>query len=184
MRKLLQKERWSPFWVGSGIGVLSWITFAFMDKALGVSTTFVRAAAALEGLAAPGHVYSNAYFAKYVGTPEAPKPVFEWQFALVVLLVAGAFLSARWARSSFREQVPALWEWRFGPSRAKRYGMAFLGGVILLFGARLAGGCTSGHGISGGLQLSASSWVFILFMFGAGVLTARILYGKGGGDHV
>ncbi len=44
MTALLKQPRWSPYWVGAGIGILSWITFLFMDKALGVSTTMVRLA--------------------------------------------------------------------------------------------------------------------------------------------
>lgn len=113
-----------------------------------------------------------------------PKPVFEWQFALVVMLVLGAFFSAWLSGEKFREEVPRLWEWRFGSSRRLRNVAAFFGGVILLFGARLAGGCTSGHGISGSMQLAISSWSFFLSMFVAGVVTAFMLYGKNGGDHV
>ena len=144
MHTILRKERWSPYAVGVGIGVLSWITFYFMDKALGVSTTMVRVAGALEGLVAKTHVELNPYFANYL----VGKPVFEWQMALVIMLVIGALLAARLARSRFTESVPSLWAWRFGPSRTTRYIVAFLGSVILLFGACLAGGCTSGHGIS------------------------------------
>jgi len=184
MKNLLRKDRWSPYWVGSGIGVLSWVTFAWMEQALGVSTTMVRATGAIERVVVPSHVESNAYFVKYLGTAAEPKPVFEWQFALVVMLFFGAFLAARLAGSRFREEVPALWAWRFGPNKWVRYGGAFLGGVILLFGARLAGGCTSGHGISGGLQLAVSSWAFFISMFVSGVVTALLLFGKEGRDHV
>ena len=184
MAPILSQSRWSPYWVGAAIGILSWITFALMGKALGVSTTFVRAAATAEKIVASEHVASNEYFVKYLGTPEKPKPTFEWQFALVVMLPVGAFAAARFAGSRLHEAVPKLWAWRFGPSRRFRYGMAFLGGAILMFGARLAGGCTSGHGISGGLQLALSSWVFFLSLFAAGIVTAFLLYGKNGGDHV
>lgn len=184
MNQFLKKDRWSPYLVGAGIGMLSWITFAWMNKALGVSTTMVRAAGAIEKTVAKSHVESNAYFVKYLGTAAEPKPVFEWQFALVVMLFFGALLAAKLAGSRFEEQVPSLWAWRFGPSKWIRYIAAFLGGVILLFGARLAGGCTSGHGISGGLQLAVSSWAFFLSMFVSGVITAFVLFGKGGRDHV
>jgi hypothetical protein len=184
INNLLRKPRWSPYWVGAGIGILSWITFGLMDKALGVSTTMVRAAGTIEKLVAETHVLSNEYFVKYLGTATNPKAVFEWQFALVVMMVLGAFLSARLSGKKFREEVPRLWEWRFGPSKITRYMVAFLGGAVLLFGARLAGGCTSGHGISGGMQLAISSWSFFLSMFVAGMMTAFILYGRNGGDHV
>lgn len=184
MANPLTMPRWSPYVVGAGIGILSWITFAWMGEALGTSTTMVRAAAAIEGIVGQDHVYNNAYFAKYLGTLEAPKAIFEWQFALVVMMIVGAFLAARLARSKFREHVPALWEWRFGKSKTRRYLAAFAGGVVVLFGARLAGGCTSGHGISGGLQLAVSSWTFFIAMFIAGVATAFVLYGAEGRKHV
>lgn len=184
MKSILKQSRWSPYGVGIGIGMLSWVTFAFMGKALGASTTLVRAVAAIEGTIAPSHVYANAYFHKYIGTASEPLPIFEWQFALVVMMIFGALLSSRLSGDRIHEDVPKLWKWRFGSSKGLRYMGAFCGGVILLFGARLAGGCTSGHGISGGLQLAVSSWTFFLCMFGAGVVTAFILYGKGGRDHV
>jgi uncharacterized membrane protein YedE/YeeE len=61
---------------------------------------------------------------------------------------------------------------------------ALIGGMVMLLGARLAGGCTSGHGISGALQLALSSWVFALTFFSVGVVTAFLLYGRKGGAHV
>ena len=62
----LKRERWSPYLVGAGIGVLSWVTFGLMGKALGASTTFVRLIGMLEGVFAPEHVQANAYFTKYI----------------------------------------------------------------------------------------------------------------------
>ena len=180
MTALLKQPRWSPYWVGAGIGILSWITFLFMDKALGVSTTMVRLAGTVEALVNPEHVENTAYFAKYL----VGKPVFEWQMALVLLLPVGAWLAGKLANAGRVEQVPPLWAERFGPSLLRRYIGAFIGGVILLFGARMAGGCTSGHGISGGLQLALSSWAFLVAMFGSGVVTAFLVYGKGGQRHV
>jgi len=53
-----------------------------------------------------------------------------------------------------------------------------VGGMVMLFGARMAGGCTSGHGISGSLQLAASSWTFFMVMFASGVATAWLLFGR------
>jgi uncharacterized membrane protein YedE/YeeE len=53
---------------------------------------------------------------------------------------------------------------------------AFIGGVVIIFGARLADGCTSGHGISGVLQLAVSSWTFFIVMFASGIVTAFILF--------
>ncbi len=183
MKSILTQSRWSPYGVGVGIGMLSWITFAFMDKTLGVSTSMVRTAGAMSKVISPGHDVSS-YYVKYLGTSAEPLPVFEWQFALVIMLPLGALLASWLSGDRIHENVPALWKWRFGPSKGLRFMGAFVGGVVVLFGARLAGGCTSGHGISGGLQLAVSSWLFFFSLFLAGAVVAFLLYGKGGRDHV
>ncbi len=174
MTNVFRWGRWSPYVVGAGIGVLSWATFGLMGKALGVSTTPVRIVGMLEGAVAPDHVRENAYFAKYL----VGKPGIEWQFALVMMLAVGAWVAARLARSRRSEHIPPTWAARFGPSRPLRYAGAFAGGVIMIVGARMAGGCTSGHAISGGMQFAVSSWVFLAAMFVTGVATAHLLYVK------
>jgi uncharacterized membrane protein YedE/YeeE len=185
MRNLLRSGRWSPYVVGGAIGVLSWITFAAMHKSLGASTSFVQVAGALEGLVAPEHVTGNEYYEKtLLGTAEKPAFIVDWQLALVVMLGIGAFAAARSATSRFVEHVPRLWEWRFGSSRPLRYAAAFAGGAVMLYGARMAGGCTSGHAVSGGLQLAVSSWTFLAAMFASGVFAAFALYGAKGRSHV
>jgi uncharacterized protein len=176
---LLRLGRWSPYAAGAGLGVLSWGTFAFMGSALGVSTTPVCAVGGIERAVAPAHADSTAYLVKYIGTTAEPLPVVDWQFALVVMLAGGAFIAARLAGKVRAERVPAIWKARFGPSRALRYAAAFVGGVVLIFGARMAGGCTSGHALSGGMQLSLSGWVFMAAMFVGGVPAALLLYGRG-----
>lgn len=185
MANVFRLPRWSPYVVGTGIGVLSWATFYFMNKALGTSTSFVGAAEAALCTVASDHVQSNAYFLKEYGAKDGGfKPIFDWQMALDFMLIVGAFLAA-WLGGTFKtERVPSLWAERFGPSVAKRYAAAFIGGFILLFGARMAGGCTSGHGISGGLQLAVSSWTFFVAMFATGIITAMAMYGIGGRKEV
>ncbi len=178
MVHLLRRSRWSPYIVGAGIGVLSWVTFGLMHKALGTSTSLVSMAGAIESLAAPEHVRDNAYYAKTMLAEG--KYFLDWQMMLVIGLVLGATLSAWLGRSFKVEHVPDIWAARFGPSKALRYAAAFVGGVMLLFGARLADGCTSGHAISGSLQLAVSSWVFFACFFAAGIAAALLIYGKAG----
>lgn len=176
--RFLKEPRWSPYLVGAMLGVLSWITFATMNAALGTSTTMVRAAGGAERLVAAEHVQSEPYFVKYLGTAEEPKPVFEWQFALVIFLIIGAYIAARLSGPIIAESVPELWKQRFGASVPKRMFAAFIGGGILIFGARMAGGCTSGHGLSGGMQLSTSGWIFLGGMFASGIPTAILMFSK------
>jgi len=166
----LRKRAWSPYVAGALIGVLSWFAFA-TAKPLGVSTTFVRGVGLAEQALAPDHVAANAYF-------EKTGLAVDWQMLLVVGILLGAWVSSRLSGDRHVERVPAMWSRRFGPSVGKRYLAAFLGGVLVLFGARLAGGCTSGHGLSGALQLALSGWVFLAAVFVAGVATALSLFAK------
>jgi uncharacterized membrane protein YedE/YeeE len=180
MANPLSKPRWSPYLVGAAIGVLSWITFGLMKKALGTSTTFVSVVGLIESLVAPDHVKQNPYLAKYV----VDTPAIDWQMMLVIGLFLGALISNLLSKSHHVERVPELWAWRFGPTPWFRYLGAFVGGVLVLFGARLAGGCTSGHGISGGLQFAISSWIFFASFFLVGIGTAFTLFGTEGRRHV
>ena len=169
--RYLRMQRWSPYLVGALIGVLSWFAFFSVDRPIGVSTAISRTAGMIASTVAPDHVARNAYFSKF-------RPVVDWEWMLVVGLALGAFVSSRLSGDRPAEPVDGLWRARFGASRGKRYLVAFFGGVILMFGARLAGGCTSGHGISGSLQLALSGWVFFASVFVSGILTALMLFGK------
>jgi len=91
-------------------------------------------------------------------------------------MILGAFIAAYSGGEITAAWVPGLWEERFGPNIALRLGVAFLGGAIMAYGARLAGGYTSGHGISGALQLSVSSWIALACFFVAAVFTSILLY--------
>ena len=53
--------------------------------------------------------------------------------------------------------------------------LAFIGGFILIFGSRLGGGCTSGHGLSGCAMLMVQSWIAVPAMFMGGIITAVVL---------
>jgi uncharacterized membrane protein YedE/YeeE len=98
---------------------------------------------------------------------------------LVLSIPLGAFLAALLTRRLSRRDLPEPWRSVFGPSRLLRFSAAFLGGFLLLFGARLAGGCTSGHILSGVSQLALSSILFFAAAFGSAVLVARTLYPAG-----
>jgi len=168
---------WSPYLAGALLGILAIVsvlaTTQFLGKTsyLGASTTFVRAAGLLEQTVAADHVAVNEYYAK-------TKVRVDWQFMLVVGIVLGAFISSKMDKSFSLESVPSTWEKRFGPSIGKRAVGAIVGGIIAMIGARLASGCPSGHGLSGMMQLSVSSFVALAMFFGVGVLVARIVYGR------
>jgi uncharacterized membrane protein YedE/YeeE len=181
---VLAARRWNPYVVGVLIGVLSWLTFLTMDRALGTSSSFVHMAGFVEGAFVPTHVVGPNATPYFVDEISGKSPMFDWQVVLVGGIFLGAFVSSRLSGDHAKECVPSLWAWRFGSSKALRYGAAFVGGVLLLFGARMAGGCTSGHGLSGGLQLALSSWTFLAAMCVSGIATALLLFGTEGRRHV
>lgn len=168
---------WNPYLAGALVGLLAivsvYATTHILGKTnyLGASTTFVRAAGLLERTIAGGHVAANEYFTK-------EKVRVDWQFMLVCGIFLGALISSLSDKSFKLEGVPPTWEKRFGPSVGKRAAGAFLGGIVAMVGARMADGCPSGHGLSGLMQLSVSSFVALAMFFGVGVLVAAIVYGR------
>ena len=97
-----------------------------------------------------------------------------------MIFLSGAFLSGlilSILRKDFKlTLIHDNWRKYKGDSGSKRIIWAFIGGFLLIFGARLAGGCTSGHIISGGMQLALSSYLFTVVVFGAFLLTGKLFY--------
>jgi uncharacterized membrane protein YedE/YeeE len=166
---------WSPYLTGALVGVLAivsaWLTTILMGKTLylGASTTFVRAAGMLIGSVDPSYVADNAYYIK-------EKVIIDWQFMMIVGIFIGAFMSSKMDGSYKLEAVPPEWEARFGGSVAKRAIASILGGIVMMMGARMADGCPSGHGLSGMMQMSVSSYVALAFFFGFGAIVANLMY--------
>lgn len=156
-----------PPWAGLGIlfGLLSAASIALWGP-IGVSGTYPRVIGAAAQVVDPGFAATNPYLVK-MGALIKPETM------LVIGLLIGGFLAFRFGA---RRPVPSfaiLHAMETTPAR--RYANAFIGGALLLFGARLAGGCTSGHIISGITQLSLSGMVFGAGVFVAGIATAKLL---------
>ena len=101
---------------------------------------------------------------------------FDWQGAFVVGIFIGAWLASLMGRTFKLEAVPPMWAERFGGSFWKRAVVAFIGGFIALFGARIAGGCPSGNGLSGMMTLELRGLVAMGAFFGVGVIVANLIY--------
>ncbi|GAB7023584.1 YeeE/YedE thiosulfate transporter family protein [Salidesulfovibrio brasiliensis] len=162
---------WSPYLAGALSGLLAVLSVLVAGKYLGASTTFVRAAGMTERTLSP-ELVNTAYFLKY-------NLAVDWQFMFVVGIVIGAFIASRTDRSFKVQAVPDMWRNRFGNSWLPRAVTGFGGGVIAIYGARLAGGCPSGHGLSGLAQMSASGFIAAACFFIGGVIMARLVYGRG-----
>ena len=182
MTNPLFMKSWSPYVAGAGIGLLSWFAFATADRPIGVSTAFEYSAALAEKTAVPQVAHTNAYFSKKEAEGKPPK--IDWEWMLVIGVFIGALISSQVSGDRGSPIVPPLWRWRFGDSALKRLAVAFFAAALMMFGARLAQGCTSGHGISGTLQLAVSSWIFIGVAFAVATVTTWAIYGKEGARRV
>ena len=152
---------------GFGIAILNCIVFltAGMDRPIGASTAYPYLADVITGTT------NNDYF---------PKTIKSGSWEVIFLggtLLSGLILSL--LRKEFKIQlIHDNWKKYKGSNSGNRIFWAFTGGLILIFGARMAGGCTSGHVISEGMQLALSSLVFAMFVFAGLLITGRLFYQK------
>jgi uncharacterized membrane protein YedE/YeeE len=178
--------------VGGAILGLTFFLAVALVKPIGVSTQFVIVDGIVADAVNPDLVQSddraksgfrstNAYldksggkYAKAVANPVSYGLVF------VVCMILGGLLGQLVTRNHpdhfWESRLPAVHLQRFGGGRALRYLLSFLGGIIVLLGARLAGGCTSGHMMSGIMQTSVSGYVFAVIAFLAAIPTAVLVY--------
>ena len=165
----LKMAQWSPYAVGIGIGILSWLSFLLSDKPIGCSTAFSRTSGMVERLFRGSRVAEKPYYKKFT-------PTVDWEWMLVIGILVGAFISAQLSGEFRATWIPQQWASSFGNGIGTRWIVALVGGIVIGLGARWAGGCTSGHGISGTLQLAVSSWLAVLGFFIGGIVTAMAIY--------
>lgn len=159
----LSERAWSPYVAGIVIGVLQIPAFMLIGTALGASSSYVTVSASLAGLVDPD-IGAIPYAAKHLSGAKN-----WWQVALVAGIALGALASSRLSATVRRSIAPM---WRM--TQPARFAMAFTGGFLLLLGARIADGCTSGHGISGMAQLAVGSFIAVGAMFAGGIATAAL----------
>ncbi len=186
----LVQRRWG--WKTSGVALaLSFLLAVILVKPIGVSTQFVI----LDGIVwnsvsgdvvvkdadnKTGYGSPNAYlnksggkYAKNIANP------MNYSFIFVLSMLIGGFIAAQ---SSKQDDRPDSYYGNlanpYDRLTAKRFLLAFIGGFLVLFGARLAGGCTSGHMMSGMMQTSLSGYLFAAGAFAVAIPTAFLFYGK------
>ena len=130
---IAEDKGWSPYLAGALSGVVSILSVWIAGKFFGASTTFVRSAGIIERLFDAERVGQMAYFVKEV-------PKIEWQWMFVVGVFIGSLVASVTSRTFQWKPIPDMWEKRFGPNKVKRGIVAFVGGLIAMFGARLADG--------------------------------------------
>lgn len=158
--------------MGTLIGILYCCSYYFFHYLPGTTMTLVRVIDRIEYYIIPHHEKHSLLFQ----TLFKDITHVHWQVALVIGIFFGSLISSYLGHSRTFLSVPKPWAQSFGSSKIKRFFGAFIGGIIIMFGARIAGGCTSGLAIAYGLQLAVSAWIFILSLFVTGIIVAHILY--------
>jgi len=148
---------WNPYFVGFLLGLVLLATYAVTGRGLGATGAFSSVAAWLAGLFSPEHVAGNPVHSRYWNDGA---PLLSWTIFLLIGAFIGAFLSGRQA-----SRIALTIERGAHVSDAGRLALAFAGGFLAAFGAKIARGCTSGQALTGGSILNVGSLVFMLAVF-------------------
>lgn len=154
-----------PYLAGILLGLVLFSAFFFTGNGLGASGGMNRLLVLVEDALLPAHVNRTAYLADMAGG--TANPLDSWVVFVTLGVVAGGFASG-WVNGRLKLEtnrgplVPVRLRWL----------MAFVGGALMGFGARMARGCTSGQALSGGATLSVGSWAFMFAVFGGGYAVA------------
>lgn len=128
-----------------------------------------------------GYRSSNAYYDKSEGKlAKAIKNPLNYDFIFVLSIPVGGYLGyLLFRRKKKAEEDDDDVESCSLEGKKKgfigKYALSFIGGFLLLFGARMADGCTSGHMMSGMMQGSISGYVFAISVFATAIPTAIIV---------
>ncbi len=156
---------WNSYVGGIALGVVLFLSFYLTGSGLGASGALARLVVAVQEVFVPHHVDTTVALAKLGGGDRWA--LNHWLVIEIAGIVLGGFasgmLSGRFSIVTLR-----------GPqiTDRTRWGLAFVGGAVMGFGARIARGCTSGQALSGGALLSTGSWAFMLSIFAGGYLVA------------
>jgi hypothetical protein len=159
----------NPYLAGIGLGLVLLAAFVIMGRGLGASGAFSSLVAVGTQAVAPEHAKANDFYAEYLGDG-TKNPLLDWLVFEVIGVFVGGYISGSLAGrlNMSVERGPRI-------TNRNRLILAFLGGGIMGFGAKLARGCTSGQALSGGAVLGVGSWVVMMGVFGGAYALAYFL---------
>jgi hypothetical protein len=177
VKLFISQEIWSPYVAGILLGIIGLLAVLLANSLLGASGAFESIVGWFGKIVAPALV-NNIYWGVEGGRAlPIMRPEITWSVILLVGVVFGGTLGALTSRTfKFRFNDDAQWKRIFGPQPWKRWVIGFFGAIILEYAAGIAGGCTSGLAISGGMLFAPAAFLFIAGMFASGIITTLIVY--------
>ena len=154
-----------PYFGGMVLGLVLFLSFFLTGNGLGSSGATTRLVTLVQDQISPAHVDRTPYLLKLAGGDK--NPLDDWIIPVFFGALLGGFASGLIFGRVKLETTK-------GPniSNRARHWMAFMGGVLFLYGARMARGCTSGQALTGGAALSAGSWAIMLSIFASAYAVA------------
>ncbi|MBF0516615.1 MAG: YeeE/YedE family protein [Nitrospirae bacterium] len=165
----LKRKHWWPFIVGILFALVELLSFYLSKRPLGSSRGYAVIGSIIEYVLFPEHAKTVSYWSAY-------EPAIEWTVAVLVGIVSGSMFSSVYSGEFKFHVVPQMWKTCKGPSVSKRLFWAFIGGVMIGFGSRLAMGCTLGMLISGVIQLTPAGFIFMMSLWMGGMLMTVLFY--------
>jgi uncharacterized protein len=159
MNKKTEKPYLNPYLAGVGLGIVLLLAFVLMGRGLGASGAFTSVLTSGVDAISSAHAEQNEMYATYLGDRKR-SPLTDWLVIELFGVIAGGFLSG-----FISGRIKKTVEKGPGISIGGRLLLAFLGGTLMGFAAKMARGCTSGQALTGGALLSAGSWIFMICIF-------------------
>ena len=155
----------NPYIAGTMLGIVLLLAMFLSGRGLGASGGIKYCAVSVVGAIDRQHAEESIYYSKYF--TEGKKPLSNWLTIEIFGILAGGFLSGALSkRLKFKiEKAPGI-------TNTKRLVFAFTGGVLFVYGAQLARGCTSGAALSGMAVLSVAGFVTMVAIFGSAYVFA------------
>ena len=175
----VSQEQWSPYVAGILLGIISLLAVVLAKALLGASGAFENVAGWI-GKQLNLSIFNNVYWGSGEGRA---LPIMEPAITCCVYLLVGTILGGTLGALSsrtfkFRWNDDVQWKRIFGPQPWKRWVIGFFGAILIEYAAGIAGGCTSGLAISGGMTFTLAAFLFIGAMFISGIITLLIVYGR------
>ena len=152
-------------WAASGAligGITLWLLYR-LNHALGISTGFENLCALWS---------KQVYFCR-----ERLHGRGMWRIPFLMGLVLGGVLSRVSLGGWSLTWNLGMWDSAIGWDAPGKMIWMVVGGFLIGFGTRMAGGCTSGHGIFGISNFEKASYVATISFMVAGMITTQLVYG-------